>query len=168
MSQAAALSCPSAPQDLFGSASIRRCSFSEVESSPNLEALLQGYGEEYPAKEFGPPNMQVEMYRQMEQMGIFHVIGAFRRGLMVGFAGLLSSVQPHFGHRIAVVESLFVLGSERKSGAGMRLIRECERMAKELGAFSIGFNAPTGSRLERLLPNIDYRKNATSFCKVLA
>jgi GNAT superfamily N-acetyltransferase len=70
---------------------------------------------------------------------------------MVGFLVLLVSVVPHFGVTIATTESFFVARAARKSGAGLMLRNEAERIARGIGAVGLFISAPVGSRLAEVM-----------------
>lgn len=146
---------------------VRRCTVADLVASPRLADLLREYGEEYPTKDFGEPRMQVAQYEHLERAGLLHPIAAYRGEELVGFVAVLVAVQPHFGNKIALTESLFVASSERTSGAGLKLLREAQRLAKEHQCLALMSSAPIGSRLEKLLPMLDYKPNTTAFYKIL-
>jgi GNAT superfamily N-acetyltransferase len=104
----------------------------------------------------------------LEQVGTAHTIGAFREDDLVGFIIVLVAVLPHFGRRVASTESFFVAQSERKSGAGLQLLREAERLARELGAVGFFVSAPIGSRLASVMPRARYREASTIFFRSFA
>ena len=54
------------------------------------------------------------------------------------------------------------------AGAGLKLLRQAERMAKECGAECFMLSAPIGSKLERVLHSTKYRPTNVSFFRSLA
>lgn len=66
----------------------------------------------------------------------------------VGFAIVLMPILPHYGKRVATIESLFIA---KGSKAGRELMRTVEATAAEAGCAGILYSAPAGGRLERLL-----------------
>ena len=147
---------------------IRPCPVAEILQSPNLRALLDEYADESALAELGPANPQIETYCQMEELGLAHAIGAFYRGELVGFIVLIVSVIPHFGQRLASTESFFVSAAARKSGAGLRLLREAETLAKDLGAVGMYVSSPAGGRLAQVLPGVGYRETNRLYFRGLA
>ena len=147
---------------------IRPCPVAEILQSPNLRALLDEYADESALAELGPANPQIETYCQMEELGLAHAIGAFYRGELVGFIFLIVSVIPHFGQRLASTESFFVSAAARKSGAGLRLLREAETLAKDLGAVGMYVSSPAGGRLAQVLPGVGYRETNRLYFRGLA
>ena len=85
---------------------------------------------------------------------------------IVGFAAVLWAIIPHYGRKVATVESVFIAKAHRHSGAGMRLLEEIETLA--IGAECVGilYSSPAGGRLEVLLDNKDgYRRTNSVFYK---
>lgn len=144
---------------------IRPCTVADIESAPN--ALLAEYGRESAIPELGPVNPQFPIYKVMEANGSVRMIGAFRGDQIVGFIALLVSVLPHFGVVVGTTESFFVASHDRKSGAGLRLLRAAEDMAREMGAVGFFVSTPVGSRLERVMPGIGYRETNRVFFRSL-
>lgn len=138
------------------SITIRPCAVADVENAPNVAGLLAEYAEESALDALGSANPQWEIYRQMQALGAAQVLGAFQGETLVGFLVLLVSVVPHFGKPVASTESFFVAHVARKGGAGLKLLHEAEKMAREAGALGLFVSAPTGGRLAKLLPAIGY------------
>lgn len=127
---------------------IRAISFAEI--LPHTD-LLAEYDAECSIPAIGPINPQGQMYAQMEQSGLMVCFGAFEGDKMVGFASVLCSILPHYGVRMATMESLFVAHDYRRSGYGKQLmdtVKKFARLAECKGPF---FSAKVGSQLERLL-----------------
>jgi GNAT superfamily N-acetyltransferase len=147
---------------------IRPCTVSDLEASPCFEALLAEYGAESGIPEFGPPVAQMATYKHLEAAGVLQVIAAVQDGELVGFVTVLRSVLPHFGRQVAITESLFVTSEARSTGAGLALLRAAEDLAREQGGEALLVSAPTGGRLERVLPGVGYRETARMFFRELA
>lgn len=147
---------------------IRRCKVSDIEAAPNLEALLAEYGAESSLPEIGPAAAQFPMYRHLETAGMLHAIGAFQGDELVGFVCVLVSVLPHYGRTVATSESLFVTAPARSTGAGMRLLRNAEDVAREHGASAFLLSAPVDSQLEKVMRGThSYRPSNSVFVKEL-
>lgn len=138
-----------------------------MEHTPNLADLLAEYAQESALDALGSANPQFETYRQMQAMGVAHVLAAFQDEALVGFLVLLVSVVPHFGKPIASTESYFVAQASRKTGAGLKLLHEAEQIARQLGAVGFFVSAPTGSRLAQVLPGVGYRETNRLFFRGL-
>lgn len=148
-------------------ATVRPCTIADLERAPNADALLAEYTAESAIPELGPTVRQAELaqYKAMEAAGLLHMLGAFRGdGLMVGFLTLLIAPLPHFGGRpVASTESFFVAAPERRSGAGLKLLRAAEQRAAEQGAAGLLMSAPVGGRLAQVLPRAGYRETSRVF-----
>lgn len=147
---------------------IRRCAFADIEHAPNLATLMEEYGAESAMPALGPQRPQFPAYRLMEEIGTAHSFGAFQGADLVGFMIILVAVLPHFGLRVASTESFFVTRSARKGGTGMRLLRQAEELAQELGAVGFFVSAPVGSRLESVMPKAGYGEASKIFFRSFA
>lgn len=146
---------------------IRPCTYDDIAHGPQSGELLREYAEESAIAELKPYNPNDDIYRGMERMGLVHCIGAFKGEVMIGFLIFIVSVIPHFSRKSATAESYFVTAGERKTGAGIRLLRAAEKMARELGAECFMLSAPIGSRLERVLHGTKYRPTNVAFFRSL-
>lgn len=81
---------------------------------------------------------------------------------------MLLTPNPHYGKRVAVIESLFLRKASRDSAQGRLLMRLIEVFAKKENCAAVGYSAPTGSRLEKLLSLLpDYTHTNTVFMRPL-
>lgn len=149
-------------------AEVRTITFGELESDPNFRWLIQAYAEESQLVGLPPANCQSDLYRQMEASGAFHVLGAYQNGELVGFLNFLVTVLPHYGAKVATTESIFVAQEFRRTGAGVKLIREMEKISAELGAVGALVSAPFGGRLADVMPGLKYRQTNQIFFKAIA
>ncbi|MHB1371263.1 MAG: GNAT family N-acetyltransferase [Pseudomonadaceae bacterium] len=133
------------------SLTIRPCSIDDLEFAPNIGELLAEYAQESAIRGLVPASAQFEQYRQLVDAGVMRVIGAFHGETLVGVIALIASVIPHFGCLVASTESFFVAAAARKTGAGLRLLREAERVAGEMGAVGLFVSAPLGGQLADVL-----------------
>lgn len=148
---------------------IKRCPLAEIIDAPELPALLAEYGAESANHEIGPINPQFATYLGMESAGLLHALSArLADGQLVGFMLLLTPVLPHFGRCVAVSESFFVASEHRGTGAGLRLLRAAEDLARSAGAVGLMASAPVGGQLAQVLPGIGYRDASHVFFKGLA
>jgi GNAT superfamily N-acetyltransferase len=141
---------------------IRPISYAAILDAPDAEALLLEYAVECSIPELGPPVPQRETYARMESSGLMHAFGAFDGRDLVGFATVLVCILPHYGKKIATVESLFLARSYRRGGAGGWLMNQVEEWVKEAGCVGMLYNARAGSVLERLLASIPKRYQRTN------
>lgn len=149
------------------SITIKPCTVEDVQNAHNVADLLAEYANESALDALGVANPQWETYRQMQAMGVAHVLGAYKGDALVGFLVLLVSVVPHFGKPIASTESYFVARCARKSGAGLMLLHVAEQVARQAGAIALFVSAPIGSRLARVLPGVGFRDVQHNFFKGL-
>lgn len=142
---------------------ITQIKFDDLYNNSNFPKLIEEYAEECKIKGLPPINVKVETYRHYEAVGAVYIIAALNEELLTGFAIVLSPVMPHFSCLVSVCESIFVAKEFRNSSTGLKLIKECERHAKELGSPGLLVSAPVGSILEELLPKIEYEKTNVVF-----
>lgn len=147
------------PHDLL---IVRRASYSAILDDPRAPELLDEYSRECSIPQIGKPDPQRDLYELMEKSGLMHSFAFYDDGAMIGFATLLIHVLPHYGKRIANVESLFVSKSHRDHGAGEVVKTEIEDFAKRQGCVGILYNARAGSRLERLLGHLPQYERTNS------
>ena len=123
----------------------------QIFDAANAGELCSQYADECSLPEIGTIKPQLEMYEAMEKSGTLQCFGAFSDEELVGFASVLIYVVPHYGKKIASVESLFVAKPYRRTALGLGLLIKVERYAKEQECYVIGYSAPTGSQLEKLM-----------------
>lgn len=146
---------------------VRRVSLSTLIDDPRFQALVDEYTVESSIKDMPPINWQRSMYQQMEAMGIFHLLAAYEGEELIGFMTMIVTVLPHYGVRTATAESVFVAEGHRKSGIGLKLIRDAEKWATEMGASGIFLSAPSQGKLSMIAPRIGYRQTNQVFFKGL-
>ncbi len=130
---------------------IRPLRYTAILESPKASQLLSEYSEECSIPEIGHTNPQADLYEKMESSGLMRCFGIFWEDSLVGFAATLFYVLPHYGRKIASIESLFLEKSHRSGGAGVILMKKLEEEAKSSGCVAVLYSAPTGSKLEKLL-----------------
>ncbi|QWE95655.1 GNAT family N-acetyltransferase [Cupriavidus sp. EM10] len=147
---------------------IGRESLAHIEASPELPALMAEYEAESANSDIGRTCPHIPTYQAMEAAGLFHAFAARVEGRLVGFMFLLTPVLPHFSRVVGVSESFFVAAEYRKTGAGLRLLRAAEDVARAAGAPGVLVSAPVGGSLERVMPGIGYRETSRVFFKALS
>lgn len=146
---------------------IRHVSYAAILGDPGAADLLDEYSAECSLSEIGETNPQVQMYRAMEASGMMQAFGAYKGSELVGFATLLIYVLPHYGKKIATVESVFVARAQR-SGVGNALMKAIEGHATQSACEVILYSAPVESRLEMLLTLLPaYRHTNSIFLRKL-
>jgi GNAT superfamily N-acetyltransferase len=148
-----------------GGLEVRKSSFREIEADPNFPNLLDGYAAESAIAGLPPPKCKSEAYHRLEDLGLLHVLAARRDGLLIGFIFVVAAVLPHYSTLIAVSESFFVDKDHRKTGAGLRLLRQAEAKAREVGSPVLLVSAPFEGDLFRVLPHVGYTEANRVFVK---
>ncbi len=147
---------------------VRVISFDEVETSPDFDILLKGYSEECSIVGLPVPECQADIYRLLETSGVLTILGGFHEDRLVGVVFLLVSRSPHYGVMLATTESFFVSPEYRKTGAGLKLLREAERVAQSQGAVAFLVSAPYGGKLAEVLPKAGYTETNRVFFRSFA
>ncbi|CAB4133135.1 acetyltransferase domain containing protein [uncultured Caudovirales phage] len=146
---------------------IRHCAATELLDAPNRHQLWDEYALESSISGLPHPNVQIETYRILEEKGVLKLIGAFDDQTLIGFVSILANVLPHYGVVMAITESFFVLKDYRKTGAGLKLLREAEQYARSIKAPGLLVSAPYGGRLAEVLPRVGYDETNRVFYKRL-
>lgn len=148
--------------------SVKLTTVAEIESAPNLADLLAEYARESAVDGLGDASPQFAMYHAMEAAGVTYLFGAYRGDMLIGFLIMIVSTLPHFGQVAASTESFFVASAERKTGAGLNLLRHAMAHAEHMGARGFFVSAPVQGRLETLLPAIGFRETNRVFFRSFA
>ncbi|MBS0323588.1 MAG: GNAT family N-acetyltransferase [Proteobacteria bacterium] len=148
---------------------VRPCLYAELEGQPNFVELVAEYARESSIVELPEHKPHSEMYRAMEHVGVMQVLCAFQGDVVVGFAILLVTVLPHYSVPAATMESLFVGAAYRHSGAGFKLLRAAEEVARAKGAVGLLVSAPKGGQLAEVLTRMrSYRETNRVFFRGLS
>lgn len=148
---------------------IRIITADEAFDSPTFAALC----DEYRAESLRNPDLLGALpdrdgYNRMIDAGLMCLMGVFVGDELVGLCAVLVTPVLHFGGKvIASTETLFVAEAHRAGGAGMKLLRAAEEVAVAAGAGGLYVTAPTGGRLERLLPHVGYHETNRVFFRGL-
>lgn len=145
---------------------VERCPVAEVLA---CSELIAEYAAECSIPAIGEINPQHDAYAAMEKAGLLHSFMVGADGINVGFAIVLTPILPHYGKRIATLESLFVTKDSRNSRAGRELMQTVEKYAEEVGCTGILYSAPAGGQLEGLLnARKEYQRTNAVFFRKLA
>lgn len=140
-----------------------------IETAPNFAVLLAEYAAESAIAGMPPPNARMDAYRDLEAKGLLSVLAALSDdGELIGFISVLAAPLPHYGMSVAVSESFFVAKAHRSTGAGLRLLRDAEVKAREIGSPGLLVSAPFAGKLFELLPRLGYAETSRIFFKRLA
>ncbi|NQW53017.1 MAG: GNAT family N-acetyltransferase [Rhodospirillales bacterium] len=137
----------------------------DLERDPGLAALLVEYAAESSIAGMPPPAARMDSYRELEMRGLLHVLSASHETRLIGFLTLLAPVLPHYGVAVAVSESFFVARAHRGTGAGLKLLRAAEDLARRLGSPGLLVSAPFEGDLFRVLPRVGYAETSRVFFK---
>ena len=144
---------------------VQMSTVAELERDPGLAVLLVEYAAESAIAGMPPPAAKMESYRELEARGLLQVLSATRDGRLIGFLTLLVPVLPHYGVTVAVSESFFVARAHRGTGAGLKLLRAAEELARRLGSPGLLVSAPFGGDLFKVLPRVGYAETNRVFFK---
>ncbi len=148
--------------------SVQSSTVAEIEQAPGFNALLAEYAAEAAIEGMPPPAVKLATYHHLEGAGLLHALSAVLEGELIGFITVLAAPLPHYGISVAVSESFFVAKAHRASMAGLKLLREAEVKARELGSPGLLVSAPYGGKLFELLPKLGYAETNRIFFKRLA
>ena len=128
---------------------IRPVSYADILNDPNAKVLLHEYALECSLPELGYASPQPELYELLEKSGGFQAFGVYEGENLIGFATVLDYVVPHYGQKIGLTESIFLLKEYRCSG--IDLLDRLESYSKEKGCLALIYSAPAESRFDRML-----------------
>lgn len=131
------------------------------------KALLAEYVAECSLAGLPEPVPHRAIYEALENSGAFEFIGYRYNGELIGFVSLLVSMNPHYSVLLGTTESLFVASAHRKTGAGLALLREAQRVSRAKGAVGLLVSAPAGGTLSEVLTRQEWDLTNNVFLKVL-
>lgn len=140
---------------------IERVSIKQIFKAKEFDSVAREYAEESGHGLSGVVDKPA--YIRIEDYGCMKCAGAYEECRLVGFVVVILIPSLHNSCNIAVVDSLFLSAEHRKGVAGLRLIREAERMAIEMNAAGLELSAPNGSRLDSLYSKLFTRTNNAYF-----
>lgn len=115
-----------------------------------------------------PPNLDVEKYEMLEEMGMMFSLFAYADGVRVGYAlNFITQAMHYKDITLCNCDALFVAKEHRKSSLGIKLIRETQRIAKERGALEMLWTAKPDTELARILPRMGFNLQEIVFNKKL-
>jgi len=148
---------------------IVRCDFHALKEDPDFQVLHDAYAAESAITGMPTPKADLAAYESYESLGFMTTFCAYTDNRLVGVLIMLLADLPHYGKRVATTESFFVLKEFRSTGAGLRLLREAERYAKQNGAVGFLVSAPEGGKLAKVMSaSSEYKPSNRVFFKDLA
>ena len=133
------------------SAITQKCTIADLEAEPNFVELVAEYAAECSIEGLPEPRGKLDLYKSIEGAGMMHAYAAHVDGVLVGFADVIATVNPHYGIVLATTETLFVTKDARSTGAGGQLIACAKQLAREVGSPGLFLVAPVGSVLAEVL-----------------
>jgi len=134
--------------------------------------LATRHAYEVPRQEAFEPDW--ERYIQYQAMGVMHVLTARSGGHLVGYVMLFIGPHIHYAHTVwANISDPYLDPLYRSGWTGMRMLREAEKRAKQLGAKFVDFaentaySNPSGRRLGVALKRLGYEPRDTIWTKRL-
>ena len=115
-----------------------------------------------------PIKTDVDLYIKLNELKKMITLAAYDDDVLIGYANFLLSPNLHYSKLTAVTESFFIKEDYRKTGAGMALLKEMEKLAKENGAVAFMVTAPSNSKLSVVMEkNKAYKETNKVFFKSL-
>ena len=147
---------------------IKIISYKELNGLPEFKEIAQEYTDESSLDEMPPINPNVDLYIKLNEAGALITLAAYDDKIVIGYANFLFSPNLHYSKLTAVTESFFIKENYRKNGAGMALLKEMEKLAKENGAVAFMVTAPSDSKLSVVMgKNKAYKETNKVFFKSL-
>lgn len=148
---------------------MRLAEFSVAEQIGKVGELLHEHWDELATdKRLMVLEPHVELYLAIERAGRCLAIGAFDGDAMFGYSVSFVGPHPHYaGLVVAQNDVLFVSKARRDGPAGLRLIRETERLAHERGAGLMVWHGKPGTAFDRVMPRLGYRVQDILYSRAL-
>ena len=133
---------------------VRSCSFEQIVACGTLPDLLAAYAAECGVPGMPSPNAHFESYKQLSELGMMTLFGAFDGETLIGLAAVMCVRSPHYGATLTTfMESVFVAKTHRGKGAGAQLLRAALTYTREQNASGLFVSAPSGGDLAGMLAN---------------
>lgn len=109
----------------------------------------------------------VETYLRLEDAGKLLSLGVFDHDELIGYSVNVVTRNLHYDLRVCQNDVLYLTPEHRLGPLGLRLIRDTERHAREVGAKIMLWHAKQGTALDGLLPRLDYQVQEIMYSRVL-
>lgn len=136
---------------------------------------LDNYNEIELNRDAIPLDIDWGYYAHLEQVGTYRILAARRNGRLVGYNSF--HLNRHIRHRgtiFAVGDVLYLLPEERRGMAGVRFLRETERLLKEAGVKKAEYGikvhhrvGASGGTVGDLLEHLGYVHIENTYSKIL-
>lgn len=130
--------------------------------------LLQAHREEltvYP--EIMQLDPDIETYVKLEDAGKLLSLGVFDYEELIGYSVNIVTRNLHYDLLTCQNDVLYLAPEHRLGPLGLRLIRDTERHAREVGAKIMLWHAKQATALDGLLPRLDYQVQEIMYSRVL-
>lgn len=128
------------------------------------QPLIAEYAAECSIPAIGKINPQGQTYVALEAAGMMQSFAAYDQGKLAGFANVLITIMPHYGVKLATIETMFVAREYRSSGCGKELMHAIESYSQDAYCVGVLYSSPAGGQLERLLDaSKQYQRTNTVF-----
>lgn len=126
---------------------IKRVTLSQFKALPGLDKLVREYSLAFDENPTGSVKVAWEAYEAFGDN--LRIVVALYQGSVVGVAACLIQRSRHYDGVVVSMEALYLMKDYRKGSAGIRLLKEVGKIAKEQGAKGFALCAPPESTLER-------------------
>jgi GNAT superfamily N-acetyltransferase len=112
-------------------------------------------------KEAMPMGLDNDAYADLERKGYLLVVAGRRDGALIGY--LVAIVLAHHPHnrdagKVATTDMFYIMPSERRGGAGVRLLRAAEQALRELGVVKASISTKVHHESGPLLEALGWEK----------
>lgn len=144
---------------------IKQITFTELENNNNFAELTKEYSEEGAIEGIKNNGVDLNLYRTLEAANNLHVLAVFLDTILIGYAILFKHFLHHRSIYIIINDAIFVKKEFRDTGAGLKLLKEINKHSNTTKTVGTFINAPTGSSLINILPNMGYIETGKMFFK---
>ena len=130
-----------------------------VENLPRMQEIMRDHWAEVGSHQgVRALNIPTDKYADLESKGMLLSLFALDDdGQIAGYSINMIAMNMHSADTCFVQnDALFLAHAHRKGRAGVRLMRETEKAAKEVGAKLMIWHAKEGTGLDKLLPLLGY------------
>jgi len=147
---------------------IKQIDYRDLNNISEFKNIVEEYTAESAVEEMLPIKTDVDLYIKLNELKKMITLAAYDDDVLIGYANFLLSPNLHYSKLTAVTESFFIKEDYRKTGAGMALLKEMEKLAKENGAVAFMVTAPSDSKLSVVMEkNKAYKETNKVFFKSL-
>lgn len=129
---------------------------------PGFQAVIDEYAS-YSNPLLPKPKPDKPTYLALEKMGFLAVYSAVQHGTVGGFMCVVNTKIPHYGAWVATVESIFVMGAQRYTGAGVRLLHVAKALGREWKSPALLITCPWGSDFIKVVERQGGKPHASAY-----